>query len=162
MSYLPILLRSMELPEAPVREADVARQLGMQRKALSDLRNNLLNADDYFREEGKKPESMRIVWLRPSGINKISVHLGLKAEEVAPKKNPSAPNGAEIRTLTVIRVMPRNPYLVEAVGADGEKVIMRVKDSTKWLKGMKCEARTGGSYTKWWIPMRNPRYRGKF
>lgn len=152
----------MDIPDAPVREADVARQLGMQRKALSDLRNTLLSADDYFREEGKKPENMRPVWVRPSGINKISVHLGLKTEDVAPKKIASAPDGAEIRTLTVIRVLPRNPYLVEAIAEGGEKLIMRVKDSSKWMKGMKCEARSGGSYTKWWIPMRNPRYRGKF
>ena len=161
MSYLPILLRSMDEP-VPVKESDVARQLGMQRKALSDLRNTLLDESDYFREEGKKPESMRQVWVRPSGINKISVHLGLKTEEVLPKKITSAPNGAEIRTLTVIRVMPRNPYLVEAEAEGGEKVVMRVKDSTKWLRGMKCEARSAGAYTKWWIPMRNPRYRGKF
>jgi hypothetical protein len=152
----------MELPDAPVREADVAKQLGMQRKALSDLRKEVLADEDYFREEGNKPEPMRPVWLRPSGVAKISAHLGLKTEEVAPKKIASAPDGAEIRTLTVIRVLPRNPYLVEAVAEGGEKVIMRVKDSSKWMKGMKCEARTGGSYTKWWIPMRNPRYRGKF
>ena len=152
----------MELPEAPVREADVARQLGMQRKALSDLRYEHLTTDDWFREEGKKPETMRPVWIRPAGVAKLAEKLGLKTEEVAPNKNPSAPDGAEIRTLTVIRVMPRNPYLVEAVGENGDKVVMRVKDSTKWLKGMKCEARSGGSYTKWWIPMRNPRYRGKF
>lgn len=146
----------------PVKEADVARQLGMQRKALSDLRNTVLEADDYFREEGKKPESMRIVWLRPSGINKISVHLGLKTEDVAPKKIASAADAAEVRTFTVQKVMPRNPYLVEVLAENGEKGIMRVKDSAKWLKGMKVECRSGGNYTKWLIPLRNPRYRGRF
>ena len=146
----------------PVKEADVARQLGMQRKALSDLRNTVLNADDYFREEGKKPENMRQVWVRPSGINKISVHLGLKAEEVAPKKIVSAADAAEVRTFTVIRVVPRNPYLVDVVAENGDKGVMRVKDSTKWVRGMKVECRSGGNYTKWLIPLRNPRYRGKF
>lgn len=152
----------MEMPEAPVREADVARQLGMQRKALSDLRNTVLDADDYFREEGKKPESMRIVWIRPSGINKISVHLGLKAEEVLPKKIASAADAAEIRTFTVIRVIPRNPRLLDVQDEKGEKGIMLVKDSSKWIRGMKVECRNGGNYTKWLIPLRNPRYRGRF
>jgi hypothetical protein len=146
----------------PVKEADVARQLGMQRKALSDLRFEILTTDDWFREEGKKPESMRVVWIRPEGIAKLSAHLGLKTEEVAPKKIASAADAAEVRTFTVQKVMPRNPYLVEVLAENGEKGIMRVKDSTKWVKGMKVECRNGGNYTKWLIPLRNPRYRGRF
>ena len=146
----------------PVKEADVARQLGMQRKALSDLRFEILTPDDWFREEGKKPESMRVVWIRPEGIAKLSAHLGLKTEEVAPKKIASAADAAEVRTFTVIRVIPRNPRLVDVVDEQGGKGIMLVKDSSKWVRGMKVECRSGGNYTKWLIPLRNPRYRGRF
>ena len=152
----------MEMPEAPVREADVARQLGMQRKALSDLRFEVLDTEDWFREEGKKPETMRPVWIRPAGVAKLAEKLGLKAEEVAPKKIASAADAAEVRTFTVIRTVPRNVYLVEVLGDDGVKMMMRVKDSSKWVRGMKVECRSGGNYTKWLIPLRNPRYRGRF
>ena len=149
--------------QVAVKEADVARQLGMQRKALSDLRFQVLtHQDDWYREDGTKPETMRPVWIRPEGIAKLSAHLGLKTEEVVPKKIASAADAAEIRTFTVQKVMPRNPYLVEVVAENGDKGIMRVKDSTKWVRGMKVECRSAGLYTKWLIPLRNPRYRGKF
>lgn len=162
MSY-GVHVFTMELTEElPCRESDVAKRLNQNRKVLVELRFSIMTTDDWYREDGLKPESTRPVWIKPSGLAKLAEHFGLKPAEVTPEKNPSAANAAEIRTITVKRTLPRNPLLVEVILADGTVAMMRVKDSSKWMVGMKCEVRSGGAYTKWLIPLRNPRYRGRF
>jgi hypothetical protein len=150
------------LPMEPMRETEIAKLLNQNRKTLAELRFSVLQPDEWFREDSIMPEVFRPVWITPKGYEKLLNHFGLKQEEVEKEKKFSSANAEEVRTVIVKRMLHRNPYLIEVTDTDGSTRIMKVKDSTKWVVGMKCEVRSGGNYTKWLIPLRNPRYRGRF
>lgn len=153
----------MELTVMATRESELAKAMGLTRKAMTDLRNSLLRPQtDWYREETKAPEAKRPVWITPEGVVKLSEHWGVKSVQVeAEKKILSAANAAEVAECTVLTVFPRNPRLVEIL-LNGAKRMMRVRDNSKWVRGMKVEVRTEGGMSNFLIPLRNPRFRGKF
>ena len=103
----------MELTVMATRESELAKAMGLTRKAMTDLRNSLLRFQtDWYREDTKAPEAKRPVWITPEGMVKLSEHWGIKAVQVeAEKKILSAANAAEVAECTVLTVFPRNPRL---------------------------------------------------
>jgi hypothetical protein len=153
----------MELTVMATRESELAKAMGLTRKAMSDLRFSLLRFQiDWYREDTKAPEAKRPVWITPEGIIKLSEHWGVKSVQVeAETKKLSAANAAEVSECTVISVFPRNPRLVQVL-LNGQQRMMRVRDNAKWTRGMKVETRTEGGMSNFLIPLRNPRFKGRF
>jgi hypothetical protein len=151
------------LVATPTRESELAKAMGMTRKALSDLRKQMLIFQTHwYREESPLPAAKQAVWITELGVEVLAKHWGVPIQAVeAEKKNLSVANATEVAECSVLNVFPRNPRLVEVLFA-GEKRLMRVKDGTKWVKGMKVQVRTEGGMSRFLIPLRNPRFRGKF
>jgi hypothetical protein len=147
----------------PTRESELAKVLGMSRKNLSDLRVKSLRPElDWYREETNAPEARRPVWITAEGVVALSVILGLKTEQIeAEKKNFSVASATETVECLVVQAFPRNPTLVQVI-AGGQPRMMRVKDNRKWAKGMKVMARQEQGMSKFLIPLRNPRFFGRF
>ena len=153
----------MALKIEATRESELAKALGMNRKALSDLRlEKLTHGTDWYREDTKAPEAKRPVWITAEGIVALSVILGIKTEQIeAEKKNFSAADAAETVECLVVQAFPRNPTLVQVIAA-GQPRMMRVRDNRKWQRGMKVMARQEMGMSNFLIPLRNPRFFGKF
>lgn len=156
-------LYTMLIKIEPIRESELAKVLGMSRKNLSELRLKSLRPElDWYREDTKAPEARRPVWITAEGMVALSVILGLKTEQIeAEKKNLSVANATETVECLVVQAFPRNRTLVQVL-AGGQARMMRVKDNRKWMKGMKVMARQEQGMSKFLIPLRNPRFFGRF
>lgn len=146
---------------ADVKEADLARVLGIERKQLTSIRENKVNPSNWYREEaGGRPARFGVVWLRPSGVKQVYEALGIQPEQEPSPEKISAANAAV--EVTVIRADFPNRRLVQVSTADNLKKMMRVKDSRMWVQGMKVMARPEGALDVTLIPLRHPRFRGRF
>lgn len=156
-------LISMALKIEATRESELAKVLGINRKALSDLRLEKLRFSiDWYREDTKAPEAKRPVWITAEGMVALAVILGIKTEQIeSEKQNFSAADAAETVECLVVQAFPRNPTLVQVV-VRGQNRMMRVRDNRKWTRGMKVMARQESGMSKFLIPLRNPRFFGKF
>jgi hypothetical protein len=145
------------------REVELAKVLGMNRKTLSDLRMSKLRFGiDWYREETKAPEARRPVWITAEGVVSLAVILGIKTEQIEEeKKNFSVADATETVECLVVQAFPRNRSLVQVL-VGGAMRMMRVRDNSKWAKGMKVQARKEQGMSKFMIPLRNPRFFGKF
>ena len=143
------------------RESLLVNILGVTRKAMADIRNQLLKPEtDWYREQNNAPEEMQPVWITKEGVTAIAHHFGVSEAEIAEKKL-SAANAAPSTEVSVLTIFERNKTMIEVV-LNGEKRMMRVRDSSKWVKGMKVEARDEGLGSVFLVPLKNPRFRGKF
>jgi hypothetical protein len=147
----------------PTRESELAKAMGLTRKALSDLRKQMLIFQTHwYREESSLPATKQAVWITELGMEVLAKHWGVPIQEVeAEKKNLSVANATEAAECSVLSIFPRNPRIAEVL-FNGEKRLMRVKDGSKWVKGMKVQVRMEGGMSRFLIPLRNPRFRGKF
>jgi len=145
------------------REAELAKVLGMNRKTLSDLRLSKLRfGPDWYREETKAPEARRPVWITAEGVVALAVILGIKTEQIEEeKKNFSVADATETVECLVVQAFPRNRSLVQVL-VGGSMRMLRVRDNSKWVKGMKVQARKEQGMSRFLIPLRNPRFFGKF
>jgi len=162
-AYMSDEVPQKPLLATPTRESELAKAMGMTRKAISDLRKQMLIFQTHwYREDSSLPATKQAVWITELGIEVLAKHWGVEVQQVeAEKKNLSVANATEVAECSVLNVFPRNPRLVEVLLA-GEKRLMRVKDGTKWVRGMKVEVRVEGGMSRFLIPLRNPRFRGKF
>jgi len=153
----------MALKIEATREVELAKVLGMSRKTLSDIRLTKLRAGiDWYREETKAPEARRPVWITAEGVVGLAVILGIKTEQIEQeKKNFSVADATETVECLVVQAFPRNRSLVQVL-VNGQVRMMRVRDNAKWAKGMKVQARKEQGMSKFLIPLRNPRFFGKF
>lgn len=154
-------MSSMDIKIEECRESDLAKALSITRKAIVEIRKNVLKPEiDWYKEQTKAPDSLKPVWYTKAGMLKIAQHFGIPTEEVS-KKNISAANAAPSTLVSVKTIFLRNTRMIEVIH-NGEPKKMRVKDATKWMVGMVVEARSEGNNSTFMVPLKNPRYRGKF
>ena len=143
-----------------VKEADLARTVGVDRKNLISIREKMPQAYWYRQESGGRPSRFGVVWLKPDGIRVIMEQLGIKSEDAPSTEKISAANAAEEDT--VIRADFPNRRILQVETPDKKRKIMRVKDARMWVQGMKVMARPEGALDITLVPLRHPRFRGRF
>lgn len=151
----------MNIVMTDTKEADLAQAIGVDRKEIISFRKTKLSPELWYRENtGGRPTKFGIVWLKPDGVKAIYDHYGLKeAEQPTPEKISAANAAYEV---TVIRADFPNRRIVQVHLADGKAKMMRVKDSRMWVQGMKVMARPEGALDVTLVPVRHPRFRGRF
>lgn len=147
--------------QTDVKEADLAQAIGVDRKEIISFRKEKLHPDLWYRENaGGRPTKFGIVWLKPDGVKAIYDHYGFKEAEQPSEEKISAANAAE--EVTVIRADFPNRRILQVKCTDGKVKMMRVKDSRMWVQGMRVMARPEGALDVTLIPVRHPRFRGRF
>lgn len=144
-----------------IREAELARVLGVDRKELTRLREKHLDKGLWYRENsGGRPARFGVVWLTPQGVQKLYDVLGIKKEQEPSPEKIFAANAAE--EVSVIRADYPNRRIIQVKTPNGNLKMMRVKDSRMWVQGMKVMARPEGALDVTLVPLRHPRFRGRF
>lgn len=143
-----------------VKEADLVRTIGVDRKQVVALREKLSPSLWYREQAGGRPTRFGVVWLRPEGVTAIFDALGVKREDNPSPEKISAANAAV--EVTVIRADFPNSRIVQVETSDHKRKMMRVKDARMWVQGMKVMARPEGALDITLVPLRHPRFRGRF
>lgn len=144
-----------------VKEAELVRVLGVDRKVVIKIREKEMNKSHWYREQsGGRPTKFGVVWLTPKGVQKMYEVLGIQKEQEPSKEKILAANAAE--EVSVIRADFPNRRILQVMTQAGVKKMMRVKDSRMWVQGMKVMARPEGALDITLVPLRHPRYRGRF
>lgn len=143
-----------------VKEADLVRTIGVDRKQVIAIRETLSREMWYREAAGGRPERFGVVWLRPKGVSAILAALGIEKEQAPSPEKISAANAAV--EVTVIRADFPNRRIVQVETADKARKMMRVKDARMWVQGMKVMARPEGALDVTLVPLRHPRFRGRF
>lgn len=144
-----------------LKEADIARVLGIERKEVSRLRTKHLAPSHWYRESsGGRPARFGVVWLTAKGVKELYDALGVKPEQEPSPEKISAANAAE--EVSVIRADYPNRRIIQVKTLEGKTKMMRVKDARMWVQGMKVMARPEGALDITLVPLRHPRFRGRF
>jgi hypothetical protein len=143
-----------------VKEADLARKIGIDRKQVISAREKIAKSLWYREQAGGRPTKFGVVWLKAAGVRAICETLGLKQEDVPSAEKISAANAAG--EVTVIRADFPNRRIVQVETSDNKRKMMRVKDARMWVQGMKVMARPEGALDITLVPLRHPRFRGRF
>ena len=145
-----------------VREDRLAKEIGVARQVLVDLRKEHLKKGEDWEKEGN------CIVLTSRGIRRVQDQLGVKVELLSSMEVSAGMTVqyGEFEEMDVIRSGMINPRVVQCRRENGEEVYVRVNDSRNFKpigndgRPMKLKAR----YTKdgWYMEGRCPRYPGRW
>jgi hypothetical protein len=143
-----------------IDERELATRLGVSREALRDARLEM--PADLTRVE------KRAVQWSAEAVSLFLEKVGLADPE---PKNPPAAEKDGVEVLTVCS-FPRadgyhhGPHHIKARRVNGEEVMVRVLDSSKWRRTLRTNEPMTFPAKKsdghWWLPLKQPRFIGMF
>lgn len=136
--------------ETLIPEADLAKQLGVAREILAEVRATALDAQDWKIEKNA-------VGLRPSGVEKIRAALGAGTFTLLEEKD--APRSVYVRRMA--RYNLRVLYAAAEKEGPADEFTVRVRDNRYFTIGQEIQIqRSGETENVWHLYGKQPRTRG--
>jgi hypothetical protein len=135
-----------------VKEVELAERLGVSREVVRKIRMDLQEGEHWRQEH-------RFVELTPAGVTAVKAALSEPREAPPELSKVESPVDGVVE-LTVKRIYPRNPRVLEAT-YDGATVIVRVRRNVNFTAGMviPCRPQSAGV---WALARACPRFRGRW
>jgi hypothetical protein len=142
-----------------VWEAHLASRLGVNRRTIADLRTKHLVAGLHFVKNG------RHLLYSALGVSQLAAFIanGHPPEKTLPASVLSEPVPSPALFKFSVRRKAQNTHVLECADADGKIVVVRVRDSGKFVPGMQVEAVPYGAMPDVFeFAGAYPRFRGKY
>jgi len=134
-----------------LKEVDLAAKVGLPQKKFRDFRKLSLEPSDWFHEGVGR---FKRVWWCDSGLQKIEQQLGIQVSRVVPMGE----------TMEVVKANFFNKRVIQCKRANGEVVIVRVRDSKNFaprkFNGQPMQIRAKRDGGGWAVEGNGPRRKG--